>query len=115
MTMSEPASKCLTRHILSITVSALLGAGVGIDAVAPASAYEVWLTDQSDTAKESGGFLYIYDGAALAESRTLIAQQFGLNEQQVRQIEKEGLDNGWPPLCSVVRWLYGRGCGDCEL
>ncbi len=32
----------------------------------PASAYEVWLTDQSDTAKESGGYLYIYDGAQLA-------------------------------------------------
>lgn len=31
-----------------------------------AQAYEVWLTDQSDTAKESGGFLYIYDGAQLA-------------------------------------------------
>lgn len=30
------------------------------------SAYEVWITDQSDTAKESGGFLYIYDGAQLA-------------------------------------------------
>jgi hypothetical protein len=32
----------------------------------PAQAYEVWLTDQSDTGKESGGFLYIYDGAQLA-------------------------------------------------
>jgi hypothetical protein len=31
-----------------------------------AYAYEVWITDQSDTAKESGGFLYIYDGAQLA-------------------------------------------------
>src|SRR5689334_3644551 len=31
-----------------------------------AAAYEVWLTDQSDTGKESGGFLYIYDGAQLA-------------------------------------------------
>ncbi len=31
-----------------------------------AYAYEVWLTDQSDTAKESGGYLYIYDGAQLA-------------------------------------------------
>lgn len=31
----------------------------------PASAYEVWLTDQSDTAKETGGYLYIYDGAQL--------------------------------------------------
>ena len=31
-----------------------------------AEAYEVWLTDQSDTGKESGGLLYIYDGAQLA-------------------------------------------------
>jgi len=30
------------------------------------SAYEVWLTDQSDTGKESGGYLYIYDGDQLA-------------------------------------------------
>jgi hypothetical protein len=29
-------------------------------------AYEVWLTDQSDTGKESGGYLHIYDGAQLA-------------------------------------------------
>lgn len=29
-------------------------------------AYEVWVADQSDTAKESGGFLYIYDGVKLA-------------------------------------------------
>jgi hypothetical protein len=35
-------------------------------AIPPAQAYEVWLTDQSDTAKESGGFLHIYDGAQLA-------------------------------------------------
>lgn len=33
---------------------------------APAQAYEVWLADQSDTGKESGGFLHIYDGAQLA-------------------------------------------------
>ena len=39
--------------------------------VAPAAeAYEVWLTDQSDTGKESGGFLYIYDGAQLAANPT---------------------------------------------
>jgi hypothetical protein len=35
-------------------------------AIPGAQAYEVWLTDQSDTGKESGGFLYIYDGAQLA-------------------------------------------------
>lgn len=30
------------------------------------NAYEVWVTDQSDTAQESGGYLHIYDGAQLA-------------------------------------------------
>lgn len=33
---------------------------------APAEAYEVWVLDQSDTAKDSGGFLHVYDGAQLA-------------------------------------------------
>jgi len=47
-------------------VTAFGGTAVGVGGITPASAYEVWLTDQSDTAKESGGFLYIYDGAALA-------------------------------------------------
>ena len=34
--------------------------------VSPAQGYEVWVTDQSDTGKESGGLLHIYDGAQLA-------------------------------------------------
>ena len=38
--------------------------------IATASGYEVWLTDQSDTGKETGGFLYIYDGAQLAANPT---------------------------------------------
>lgn len=38
--------------------------------VPAAEAYEVWLTDQSDTGKESGGFLYVYDGAQLAANPT---------------------------------------------
>ena len=33
----------------------------------PAQGYEVWLTDQSDTADKSGGYLYVYDGAQLAD------------------------------------------------
>lgn len=32
------------------------------------------------------------------QSRTLVAQRFGLTEQQVRDIEREGLDREWPPL-----------------
>ncbi len=37
-----------------------------IEVVPSAWAYEVWLTDQSDTGKESGGYLHIFDGAQLA-------------------------------------------------
>jgi len=32
------------------------------------------------------------------QSRQLVAQRFGITEAQVRQIEREGLDNDWPPL-----------------
>ena len=66
MTIYDVAGRGLARLTLAVAVSGLLVAGGGIGGLAPASAYEVWLTDQSDTAKESGGFLYIYDGAVLA-------------------------------------------------
>ncbi len=66
MTIHGSVRRGLFRLTLTIMASALVWVGVGIGGTTPASAYEVWLTDQSDTAKESGGFLYIYDGAALA-------------------------------------------------
>lgn len=34
----------------------------------------------------------------VADSRRLIVQRFGVSESQVRQIEREGMDNQWPPL-----------------
>lgn len=34
--------------------------------VSPVQAYEVWLTEQSDTAAKQGGYLYVFDGAQLA-------------------------------------------------
>ena len=37
-------------------------------------------------------------GASVAESRKLIAERFDVSEQEVRDIEREGLDHGWPPL-----------------
>ena len=37
-------------------------------------------------------------GMAVAESRKLVAERFGVTDRQLRQIEQEGLDNGWPPL-----------------
>ena len=34
----------------------------------------------------------------VVESRQLIMKRFGLSEGQLRQIEREGMDNQWPPL-----------------
>jgi len=31
-------------------------------------------------------------------SRKLVAERFDVSEQDVRRIEQEGLDHGWPPL-----------------
>ncbi|BFU94510.1 MAG: hypothetical protein NTNFB02_12320 [Nitrospira sp.] len=53
----------MPRYGLRTFVLFCLISGTGIRS---ANGYEVWLTDQSDTGKESGGFLYIYDGAQLA-------------------------------------------------
>ena len=51
----------LGRSLRFVTLLAAL-----VLAVPAAQVYEVWLTGQSDTGKERGGFLYIYDGAKLA-------------------------------------------------
>jgi hypothetical protein len=37
-------------------------------------------------------------GASVRTSRALIARRFGVSEELVRTIEREGLDSGWPPL-----------------
>ena len=34
----------------------------------------------------------------VAQSRQEIAQRFGITEAEVVRIEREGLDNNWPPL-----------------
>jgi hypothetical protein len=34
----------------------------------------------------------------VARSRALIAERFGVSEDQIRQIEREGLEGQWPPL-----------------
>jgi hypothetical protein len=51
---------------LAMIVSGCVALGAAFGSGAPVSAYEVWLTDQSDTGKESGGYLHIYDGAQLS-------------------------------------------------
>jgi hypothetical protein len=35
---------------------------------------------------------------SVAQSRRWIAERYGVSEEQVRQIETEGLDAQWPPL-----------------
>lgn len=34
----------------------------------------------------------------VAESRKRICRQYGIADVQVRQIERQGLEQGWPPL-----------------
>ncbi len=34
----------------------------------------------------------------VSQSRKLMVQRFGVSENQVLQIEREGIDNQWPPL-----------------
>jgi hypothetical protein len=34
----------------------------------------------------------------VAQSRRLMAERFGVSESQVRHIEREGMENQWPPL-----------------
>jgi hypothetical protein len=37
-------------------------------------------------------------GQSVAESRKAIAKQYGVTEDVVKEIEKEGIDEQWPPL-----------------
>jgi hypothetical protein len=34
----------------------------------------------------------------VAQSRKAVAERFRIEEEQVRRIEREGLDGNWPPL-----------------
>ena len=34
----------------------------------------------------------------VGQSRTIVAHRFGISESEVRLIEREGIDENWPPL-----------------
>jgi hypothetical protein len=34
----------------------------------------------------------------VAQSRQYVAHRYGVKEDEVRQIEREGIDKNWPPL-----------------
>ncbi len=38
------------------------------------------------------------NGMGVVRTRKEVAETFGLTDRQVRQIEAEGIDAGWPPL-----------------
>ncbi len=57
----------MTRYSICARICWSFGAALlAVAGATAAEAYEVWITDQSDTGKEKGGYLYIYDGAQLA-------------------------------------------------
>ena len=35
---------------------------------------------------------------SVLQSRAIIAKRFGVDTRQLKRIEQEGIDNGWPPL-----------------
>jgi hypothetical protein len=37
-------------------------------------------------------------GKGVVLSRKEVAEKFGLTDREVRRIEEEGIDGGWPPL-----------------
>lgn len=37
-------------------------------------------------------------GASVHASRAAVASQFGVSEEQVKEVESEGIDQQWPPL-----------------
>jgi hypothetical protein len=38
------------------------------------------------------------EAMSVSASRKVITERFGINESQLRQIEREGIDAQWPPL-----------------
>ncbi len=81
--------------------------------VAPTAAYEVWLTDQSDTGKESGGYLYIYDDAKLAADAAAAKPTQTIDFSGVRQILRRGNQEAGPPTAHAVLQcqVHPAGCG----
>ena len=38
------------------------------------------------------------EGLSVAQSRTQMAERYNVSETLVKSIEREGIDNSWPPL-----------------
>ena len=86
----------LSLSFLLLGASAVLAADAPAAPAAPAAppAYEVWVIDQSDSSKDGGGTLYIYDGASLAaDAKSAKAETVDLGEKFAEACKEIG---GYP-------------------
>src|SRR5437870_13369403 len=61
---------------------------------AAAASYEVWVIDQSDSSKDGGGTLYIYDGESLAkDAKSAKAEKVDLGDKFAEACKEAG---GYP-------------------
>ena len=64
---------------------------------AAAAPYEVWVIDQSDSSKDGGGTLYIYDGESLAkDAKSAKAEKVDLATNSPRLARKPGATRNGP-------------------
>ena len=86
----------LSLSFLLLGASAVLAADAPAAPAAPAAppAYEVWVIDQSDSSKDGGGTLYIYDGASLAaDAKSAKAETVDLGDKFAEACKEIG---GYP-------------------
>ena len=80
--------------LLGITSVSVLAADAPVAPAAAAAAYEVWVIDQSDSSKDGGGTLYIYDGESLAkDAKSAKAETVDLGDKIAEACKEVG---GYP-------------------
>jgi hypothetical protein len=83
----------LSLSFLLLGASAVLAADAPAAPAAPAAppAYEVWVIDQSDSSKDGGGTLYIYDGDGLAkDAKSAKAEKVDLGDKFAEACKEAG-------------------------
>jgi hypothetical protein len=84
----------LSLSFLLLGASAVLAADAPAAPATAAAAYEVWVIDQSDSSKDGGGTLYIYDGASLtADQKSAKAETIDLGDKFAEACKEVG---GYP-------------------
>src|SRR5437899_11669826 len=79
---------------LGITSFSVLAADAPVAPAAAAAAYEVWVIDQSDSSKEGGGTVYIYDGESLSkDAKSAKAETLDLGDKFAEACKEAG---GYP-------------------